>query len=171
MIIVVCAFPFIFIIDAALLFLYGIMFFVYAHSLGCHRTHFPAPHSAEPPFSSVLPSSCSFCPVRQIIKLNELPFGGKLHFGNFGLSGHSPPHCHTTCGVVLAMPGIGNIILAELEVSHYLLPTSKSKHVQTVLDRDLLSQTHSLLANYFRSAPQTAEQYRTERRVPLDAKT
>jgi hypothetical protein len=25
------------------LFLYGIMFFVYTHSLGCHRTHFPAP--------------------------------------------------------------------------------------------------------------------------------
>ena len=43
--IVVCVFPFIFVMDAALLFLYGIMFFVYAHSLGCHRTHFPAPHS------------------------------------------------------------------------------------------------------------------------------
>jgi len=42
--IVVCVFPFIFVMDAALLFLYGIMFFVYAHSLGCHRTHFPAPH-------------------------------------------------------------------------------------------------------------------------------
>ena len=41
--IVVCVFPFIFVIDAALLFLYGIMFFVYTHSLGCHRTHFPAP--------------------------------------------------------------------------------------------------------------------------------
>jgi hypothetical protein len=33
----------------------------------------------------------------------------------------------------------------------------------TILDTDLLSQTHSLLANYFRSAPQTAEQYRTEK--------
>jgi hypothetical protein len=43
--IVVCVFPFIFVIDAALLFLYGIMFFVYAHSLGCHRTYFPAPRS------------------------------------------------------------------------------------------------------------------------------
>jgi hypothetical protein len=46
MLIVVCVSPFIFVIDAALLFLYGIMFFVYAHSLGCHRTHFPAPHSS-----------------------------------------------------------------------------------------------------------------------------
>jgi hypothetical protein len=45
MLIVVCVFPFIFVIVAALLFLYGIMFFVYAHSLGCHQTHFPAPHS------------------------------------------------------------------------------------------------------------------------------
>ena len=33
------------VIDAALLLLYGINFFVYAHSLGCHRTHFPVPHS------------------------------------------------------------------------------------------------------------------------------
>ncbi len=64
---------------------------------------------------------------------------------------------------ILAVPEIGNIILAESEVSHYLLPTSKSKHVQTVLDTDLFSQTHSLLADYFRSAPQTAEQYRTEK--------
>jgi hypothetical protein len=101
--------------------------------------------------------------VRQIIKLNELPFGGELPFGNFGLLGRSPPHCHTTHRVVLAVPEISDIILAELEVSHYLLPTSKSKHVQTVLDTDLLSQAHSLLANYFRSAPQTAEQYRTEK--------
>ncbi len=121
-----CVFPFIFVIDAALLFLYSIMFFVYAHSLGCHRTHFPAPHSffyicfslpihiwflsvdccimvppivlscnfhrcwsirvvvgpyAEPTLSSVqLPSSCSFCPAWQIIKLNELPFGGELSY-------------------------------------------------------------------------------------------
>jgi hypothetical protein len=118
---------------------------------------------AEPIFSSVLPSSPSFYPARQIIELNELPFGGELPFGNFGLSGRSPPHCHTTRGVVLAVPEIGNIILAESEVSHYLLPTSESKHVQTVLDTDLLSQTHSLLADYFRSAPQTAEQYRTEK--------
>ena len=43
MLIVVCVFQFIFVINAALLFLYGIMFFVYAHSLGCHQTHFPAP--------------------------------------------------------------------------------------------------------------------------------
>ena len=43
--IVVCAFPFIPVINAAVLFLYGIVFFVYAHSLGCHQTHFPAPHS------------------------------------------------------------------------------------------------------------------------------
>jgi hypothetical protein len=116
MLIDVCVFPFIFVIDAALLFLYGIMFFVYAHSLGCHRTHFPAPHSffyicfslpihiwflsvdccimvppivlsynfhhcwslrvvvgpyTEPTFSSVLPSSRSFCPAGQIIKLNH----------------------------------------------------------------------------------------------------
>jgi hypothetical protein len=35
--------------------------------------------------------------------------------------------------------------------------------VQNVLDKDLLSQTHSLLADYFRSAPQTAEQYITEK--------
>ena len=64
---------------------------------------------------------------------------------------------------ILAVPEIGDIILTESEVSHYLLPTSKSKHVQTVLDTDLLSQTHSLLADYVRSAPQTAEQYRTEK--------
>ncbi len=45
MLIVVCVFPFIFVIDAALLFLHGIIFIVYAHSLGRHWTHFPAPHS------------------------------------------------------------------------------------------------------------------------------
>ncbi len=146
--IVVCVFPFIFVIDAALLFLYGIMFFVYAHSLGCHRTHFLAPHSffyicfslpihiwfllvdccimvpvlsynfchcwslcvvvgpyAEPTFSSVLPSGRSFCPARQIIKLNELPFGGKQPFGNVGLLGRSPPH-HGQLGLSLAFPPI-----------------------------------------------------------------
>ena len=43
--IVVCVFPFTSAIDAAILFLYGIMFFVYAHSLGCHQMHFPAPNS------------------------------------------------------------------------------------------------------------------------------
>jgi hypothetical protein len=45
MLIVFCVFTFISVIDAAVLFLYGIVFFVYAHPLGCHQTHFPAPHS------------------------------------------------------------------------------------------------------------------------------
>jgi hypothetical protein len=119
MLTVVCVFPFIFVINAALLFLYGIMFFVYAHSLGCHQTHFPAPHS-----------------------FFYICFSLPIHI--WFLS-----------------------ILAESEVSHYLLPTSESKYVNTVLDTDLLSQTHSLLANYFRSAPQTAEQYRTEKLYTL----
>jgi hypothetical protein len=37
------------------------------------------------------------------------------------------------------------------------------KHLQTVLDTDLLSQTHSQFNNHFRSALQTTEQYRTEK--------
>ena len=40
--IVVCVFPF---INAAVLCCMASCFFVYANSLGCHQTHFPAPHS------------------------------------------------------------------------------------------------------------------------------
>ncbi len=71
MLIVVCAFPFIPVINAAVLFLYGIVFFVFAHSLGCHRTHFPAPHSF---FTSVslFPFIFSFC--RLIVVFDQRPF-------------------------------------------------------------------------------------------------
>jgi hypothetical protein len=68
MLIVVCVFPFIPVINAAVLFLHGIVFFVYAHSLGCHRTHFPAPHSFFT-FVSLSPFVFSFC--RSIVLLTE----------------------------------------------------------------------------------------------------
>ena len=45
--IVVCVFSFLFHFchQCCTFVLYGIMFFEYAHSVGCHRTHFPAHHS------------------------------------------------------------------------------------------------------------------------------